>query len=172
MQEATSSSTLRLKVQHRHQTSSGALIAIERSVGPKGSPKQGADVSSNRALYEMLTAEPLELEMQRQTQSGDNGRPTPHRPLLPPRILKLDSPSCTVHSALSTASSTRTNRKDRDRHRARVRRDRVASMPPPTLFTIIFCHSYVVLIRFLRKSFTSRFDPVFKSLTNYVSSRF
>ena len=83
------------KVKHQHKASNGNLIAIERSVGPQASPNQLAVINSQYAPpFDILTNDVVQ---QKETTKK-------RKPKLPPKIIKLVSPSQTVHDSSSTSS--------------------------------------------------------------------
>ena len=115
------------KNKHQYMTSRGNLIAIERSIGAKSSPKHG--INQKNPLYDILTNDPIpspsnnnnnnnnknknniqsNLPLQptrvQRSKSHDHvlrtQRAIPRKPLLPPKIIKLDSPTCTTINDLS-----------------------------------------------------------------------
>ena len=131
------------KNKHQYKTSSGDLIAIERSVGPKSSPKLPV-IAQNNQLFDMLTNDPIPSSINRsrdKTHTKDNKlpkalkpqrskshdhssrkqRPIPRKPLLPPKIIKLDSPTVTTNGNLSSSSDENHGNNNGNRKRKRHR---------------------------------------------------
>ena len=138
-----------IKHGHQYKTSSGNLIAIERSIGPNSSPKLPViNANNNTQLFDMLTADPMpshsgrsghnnmnkmhsrsNLEQPPKYQrskshdhSSRNQRPTPRKPLLPPKIIKLDSPTVTTINDLSSSSSEKDRNANNETHKKRRKR--------------------------------------------------
>eukprot|EP01083_Nonionella_stella_P242858 846787_1 len=98
----------------QHKTSLGNLIAIERSSGPNSSPKEAAAHLPTINQYcafdiDMLTADHI----------ADVQTLKPRKPLLPPKIIKLDSPSQTVKTNVSSSSSRSATRDTKKAHAPR-----------------------------------------------------